>query len=867
MNATHLRTLILLTLLSAPAALAAPRDDSELEREWLVIDRVGSYGRLPVYRDALLHKIVQGEFLAPRAGDEITLPNGTVRSWRTAHPNEDGWLQENELRGGYACLHLKADATEPWILHARGHSTVYVNGAPRAGDPYNGGWLRIPILLRKGDNYLLFRVGRGRLRADLTKPPNRAFLLRDDVLLPDLLSNERGALQASIPVVNAAQSPLHSLTLTARQGNSTLRTDVGFIAPMTFRKVPFTIPGEIGSDPASERELIVSLSDASGAVISEEKFSLRVRRPDQKHRRTFLSRIDGSAQYYAVVPPSNYDELYDDRGQPLAGGAQPGLVLTLHGASVEATSQANAYAPKRDLVIIAPTNRRPFGFDWEDWGRIDALEVFAHAMLRYQCDPDRVYLTGHSMGGHGVWHIGTTFPDLFAAIGPSAGWPDFWSYGGGAQFDESATNGERLNRAANPSRTIPRLTNLARLAVYILHGERDDNVPARLGRNMAQALAEFHSDFAYFEQPGAGHWWGNQCVDWPRMFAFFRDRTRTPAARSNEIDFITHDPAISNRCAWARITQQHRTRAASRIQLKLDREARTLSGTTENVAQLVLDLAGDAPDPLADPFRGFAPFPPDLTALPRYAGLEVGASLAITLDDGDTLNIPITTLPSYVTLQRDNNGHWTPTAQVPHDPRLRPQAFKQAFRNRFILVYGTGGSKEFLRATYEKARYDAESFAYRGNAAPLLISDAAFVAARSAAPPNFDDVPADRNPYENWSQRSSGFHGHNVILYGTRATNQAFAELLPNPASVPRPILPESASGYGYLIADVSPANPTTIVGIVSGTTPAGMRTTFGFNYFVSGVHYPLVFAAPDNAFANGLDDAPTAWFAEDLDQ
>ena len=29
---------------------------------------------------------------------------------------------------------------------------------------------------------------------------------------------------------------------------------------------------------------------------------------------------------------------------------------------------------------------------------------------------------GHSMGGHGTWNIGVTFPDRFAAIGPSAGW-------------------------------------------------------------------------------------------------------------------------------------------------------------------------------------------------------------------------------------------------------------------------------------------------------------------------------------------------------------------------------------------------------------------------------------------------------------
>ena len=43
-------------------------------------------------------------------------------------------------------------------------------------------------------------------------------------------------------------------------------------------------------------------------------------------------------------------------------------------------------------------------------------------------DPTRVYLTGHSMGGHGTWILGSTYPDRFGAIGPSAGWISFWSY-------------------------------------------------------------------------------------------------------------------------------------------------------------------------------------------------------------------------------------------------------------------------------------------------------------------------------------------------------------------------------------------------------------------------------------------------------
>ena len=51
--------------------------------------------------------------------------------------------------------------------------------------------------------------------------------------------------------------------------------------------------------------------------------------------------------------------------------------------------------------------------------------------LRKTSQPTRrTYLTGHSMGGHGTWHLGVTFPDRFAAIAPGRGWISMWSYAG-----------------------------------------------------------------------------------------------------------------------------------------------------------------------------------------------------------------------------------------------------------------------------------------------------------------------------------------------------------------------------------------------------------------------------------------------------
>src|SRR5262249_34917457 len=155
-------------------------------------------------------------------------------------------------------------------------------------------------------------------------------------------------------------------------------------------KVPFRWTGPAPASPGST-EVALALTQVSwnqARLLDSAKISLRVRRPAETRKRTFISEIDGSVQYYAINParPARSD------------GAPPALFLTLHGAGVEAIGQADAYESKSWGHLVAPTNRRPFGFDWEDWGRLDAMEVLALAQHRLHTDPRRTYLTGHSMG-------------------------------------------------------------------------------------------------------------------------------------------------------------------------------------------------------------------------------------------------------------------------------------------------------------------------------------------------------------------------------------------------------------------------------------------------------------------------------------
>ncbi|MHC4990023.1 MAG: carboxylesterase family protein, partial [Planctomycetota bacterium] len=518
---------VVLFALARPCTPVAAQEqgvtDGSFLTEALLLDPVGRRRRAAVSRDALQPQLLGGDWAPPRAGDRVPMPDGEERVWRTATAGDDGWIADRALRGGYAHFTVEVPQRRVALLEARGHSMVYVNGEPRVGDPYNTGFVRLPILLEPGVNSLLFQVSRGRVQARLAEPTSRVMLDARDRTVPDLIVGEPVVLWAAVVVINAGVEAVRELRLEATHPvHGTTSTRLPPIAPLTVRKVGFRIEGPMPQTPG-EYPLTLTLvdlqDDLTQIVHDELELELSSRAPSDLHKRTFRSDIDGSVQYYAVRPPTEQasrDEL-------------PAMVLSLHGAGVEARRQASSYRARPWCYVVAPTNRRPFGFDWEDWGRLDALEVLGLAEGRYSTDPARTYLTGHSMGGHGTWNLGVQFPDRFAAIAPSAGWISFWSYTGAARYDEGGPIEQILTRASSPSDTLGLSRNYLQQGIYVLHGDRDDNVPVGQARIMREHLGGFHSNFAYYERPGAGHWWGNQCMDWPPLFAFLQEN-RVPVA-------------------------------------------------------------------------------------------------------------------------------------------------------------------------------------------------------------------------------------------------------------------------------------------------------------------------------------------------
>src|SRR5579871_2209860 len=344
----------LITLPSASARTqTAPASPSDITpRECLVIPPVGRSGRNAAHTDAIEARIVAGKWTPPVAGDTVTLPDGATRTWTTLSANKDGGFQSRALQGGYADFTIPSDRDKIMILEAVGQSMAYVNGEPRAGDPYSTGWAQFPIALHAGKNELLLPGARGELHVALIAPTAPALLNTPDMTLPDLRLGEKIDTWGAAIVLNATTQPLTGAKLEVHGKDLAQRTVlVPTIPPLGMRKVGFRIAGAAPSTAGTtDGELRLLLHTAStNSPETRAKFSLRVRKPFETYKRTFVSEIDGSVQYYAVNPAHPLTKERTARA----------LFLSLHGASVEAIGQADAYESKTWGDIVCPTNRRP----------------------------------------------------------------------------------------------------------------------------------------------------------------------------------------------------------------------------------------------------------------------------------------------------------------------------------------------------------------------------------------------------------------------------------------------------------------------------------------------------------------------------
>lgn len=740
-------------------------------------------------QDSVAWLYATGRFVAP------TREQG---NWKSIKADTNSVFNGRELRSSYLYTEYTSPQEQIALLETTGGTRTYINGFPHEGDHYDFGYSLVPVKLRRGPNEFVYTSGRfGRVNSKLVKPSKSVMFTLRDQTLPDIIIGENDQKWAAVRVINATEEELKGMTITATiDSGESVTSTTDQIMPMNVRKVKFRLPAT-SSTTTGEISAKLTLSDSRGKVLDQTKIKLQQRPATVHHERTFLTRTDSSVQYYSVAPAQ------DSTGDKA-------LVLTVHGAGVEARNQSRAYSPKDNTHIVAATNRRPYGFNWEEWGRIDALEVMENARNLFKTAPEKTYLTGHSMGGHGTWFLGTTYPDKFAAIAPCASYPDINGYGSsrGDDMHKKYAAFEPFERGANAGRVLSLLHNLKQSGVYVLHGDADRTVPVEQVRQMRSLLGGFHPNFCYYEYPGGEHWYGNHSVDWKPIFEFFERQTIPAKSEVSAIEFHTASPVISSEDYWVKLHQQESSFHFSRI--NAHRSNDTIYLDAENALLIELDLPS----------------------------LNMNGNVVIST--GGTLLKAAANKIAYVAFR---NGEWRLEQGVEHSKKYaeRQGGFKQAFDNNVIFVYATGGSAAEREWYMNRARFDAETFYYRGNGSNDVVADVDFDAAK--------------------------YKDRNVVIYGNSSNNSAWSSLLADsPVQVSRDAITLGESvfrGDNLATYFVQPRrdSDTALVGVVAGTGDSGMRASSANNYISGITGFPDIMIFTTDMLRDGLPEVKAAGF------
>lgn len=788
--------------------------------EFVLLPRAGTYGRAAFHTDPVEAAIAKGEWKTPKGGESVTTPDGRTLKWRSGKADADGEVSTQSIAGGgYAVATVESPAAGVMLLQATGHAAVYVNGQLRAGDVYRLGGLDLPVELNAGANELVFHVYQPELHAKLVKPTVPVDLLADRATLPTLVNGRDRKVWIGLPILNASSEPLTKSTLVAHTLDADpVEIELPWIDSASLYNASFevAIPQHLSDDT-----LAVEVSLVQGdQTLATERLDLRVVDPHQVQTRTFRSRIDRSVQSYAVRPAGGSQSASD-----LVRGEEPptqpqGAIVALHGLGSTSEEFIEHFAPRDWAHIVAPSGRGRYGFDWQDWSRTDALEALDDAAKHFDIDPQRVYLTGHAAGGHGAMVLGVSQPQRFAAIATSGAWASLWTYGGGMpSFADPTPPQAMLLQCATPSNTPLLLGNLRGTGVYLQHGSDDPQVPLSEARHLLAGLAESHDDFRFREKLDAGSWWGDETLDHSQIKRFFRTRKRATSS-PDHIEFATADVGSFATAHWITIGTQQEPFALSKVQAERQDSPRRIDIRTTNVERLRISKeAVPARTPFQVRIDGSRPV--------AFRGMPASGEIWFERSEAGWQRV--------LSPNKKEKG--------PH----RNGGFKSLFQNDPVLVYGTKGNAEENEWARMKARFDAESFYYRGSGSLEVVPDTQY--------------------------RAGDYRDRNVILYGNAETNLAWPALLSQSQvqvrkdQVQVDSRPEIDPQLGVLMVQPHPQSTKALVGVVGGTGVEGMRLTSRLRYFLAGVNYPdLVIIGPDALTEGDSDVRAAGFFATDWD-
>lgn len=254
------------------------------------------------------------------------------------------------------------------------------------------------------------------------------------------------------------------------------------------------------------------------------------------HERVFASTTPGLAdtgareglfQHYGLYLPSAITEAR------ATGDVLP-LQLWLHWRGGNAHSAASLapgifrhFGEDRDGIVVSPRGRGTSTW-YVGRGHADVLEVLDDVEASQPTDEDRVYLSGHSMGGWGSYLFSILYPDRFAAALPVAGpvTQGAWTGLDLDQCDELSFEGdspcyiEANDGRARDQHTRRMLDNLRNLPIGMFYAAADELVPITGAIRQHERLLELGYRHRFFNFPAHEHFTHPIVDEWAAGVAY-----------------------------------------------------------------------------------------------------------------------------------------------------------------------------------------------------------------------------------------------------------------------------------------------------------------------------------------------------------
>jgi predicted peptidase len=242
---------------------------------------------------------------------------------------------------------------------------------------------------------------------------------------------------------------------------------------------------------------------------------------------SFLERtvtVDGHAYRYRVWLPPHYSKL---RRWP--------VILFLHGSGERGDDNVRQLTVGLPALLARDSDRYravvvvpqcALGHEWYGEMETQALAALDASIREFRGDPRRIYLTGISMGGAGVWFF-ARHRSRWAAVVPVCGevvrQPD-------DPFPiEPPPDIAKLLHAPDPYDAFA--SAIGSTPVWIFHGADDPVISADQARNMFAALRARHGNARYTEYRGVGHDSWDRAYNEPELPTWLLEQQRVSADR------------------------------------------------------------------------------------------------------------------------------------------------------------------------------------------------------------------------------------------------------------------------------------------------------------------------------------------------